>query len=482
MMRGFVLLCLLALFGSTMAEKNNKQMNNNKQNNKQDKNGEQTASPVAAPSIQPNIVFSPPPMTTPPSNNPSAMPTATPTSQPSNSPIASPVVSQIEAPIKQPFMSPVFSPASPASTPMGPQPTAAPSGAPVVAPSDSPSGAPVAAPSDSPSGAPVAPPSDSPTRASTSTPSGFAVLTLVFLPRMDIRFTVVGEQVIEADLEAEINDFVKTTVISQTNILGKIRNVGVNVKVLPANERRRLRETQMDASVTGFIYFEGDTYPTTDRLVEVLNAFFANWGEGDLEKHLTTDDIQVKDLDVSFNGEFDNNEDTEPPDYQRIPQKESEPDNSPSTALVVGLSVGCVAFVAALALLFYQRRRHGKKESLAPTPMSSPSRSRQSKQSFEIDSHFFEGVDDVSLSGISMEGSMYTSNTPVNPIKPINSGYNSDLYDTTRLDKVISSALEFAAQHQGVNGAHVPSDEEVSSDSDHEIFESSNRDAMRMLF
>jgi hypothetical protein len=448
MKRIFVLLCLLALFGSAMAH----------QDNKQDKNGEETDLPAAAPIILPTSFFSQAPLTQSPSS-PSTTPTVKPTSRPSIStitipvskytepPTASPSMPQTEAPIEQPYMSPVITPESPIATLKRPKSTVDPSGAPVAVLSASPAGAPTISPA----------------------PSRSVVLTKVFLPVMEIGFTVDGEQVIEEEIAAAITVFIEETVVSNANILGMISSVEVNVKVSPAIERRRLREIQMVAVVDGFTYFEGDTYPSTDRLAEVLKAYFANWGDTDLEDYLSTDDVRMKDVEVILNGEFVKNVNTDPTDInQSIPQEESGMVKSPPIVLIAGVSFGCVAFVAALALVFYQRRKHGnqsktnsngKKEYLVLTPLSSPSRSRSgwSEQPHEIDPPFFAGgADEQSMSGISIEDYLCTSNTQKTP----------ELYDTKRLDKVFSNALEFVERHQEENSAYVPSDEEVSNDSD----------------
>jgi hypothetical protein len=303
-----------------------------------------------------------------------------------------------------------------------------------------------------PSPAPVQPslaPSESlPTLA----PSEAIKLTKVDLPAMDIEFKISGSPEGMDELESTLASFIRDTVWSTAHNLGNMTSVVINVKISAMSARRRLQINMMNASVSGFVYFSGETTASKEKLKRVLESYFANWGENDLEERLTDGNIVVSDVEVLLDGELVESVSSESTPSNNVSQN-PEPPDTVSAGLIAGLVVGCVVFVTSLAYVFYQRRQDGKLEAMVTTPMSSPSRSRGGGATpDDLDAEFFP-VDAPSLSGLSMEDSILTTSN--------NSSEESNAknYDPKRLDRVISSAKNFVERHQHEG---YESDEEIS--------------------
>jgi hypothetical protein len=325
---------------------------------------------------------------------------------------------------------------------------------PTIPPSFRPAPLPTTAPTSRPSITPSTPPSLS------FTPPKAPVATQVALPEMEIAFRVTEGPVIAQNLENDIIIFVKDVVVSNAKILGDLDRVELAVSV-SADGRRRLEE-KLKATLEGSAYFYGDVFPSTDRLSEVLTAYFANWGDADLEDYLTNGEVQVQGVEVSIDGELVQSLSPDNVDPDRIiPSETGGNDNGGvSTGLIIGLVAGCLVLLSALALVYVQRRKGNKgSKKYNSTPMSSPTRRSRSTGSppADIDPEEFE-VDAQSFSGISMDdGSLYTAGTPNSKeYYPPNYQDSATEYDPIRLDKVISGARDFVATHEGDDQASFP--------------------------
>jgi hypothetical protein len=350
-------------------------------------------------------------------------------------------------------------------------PTTAPSTTPTPA-SFSPSRLPTQVPkSRTPTKAPSIPLVESPSpvvkTTVSSAPSWSIPLVTVLLPEMEIGFKVIGSQVNAQVLEIDIATFLRKTILSNANILGNMTSVDVDVKASPRYSNRRLQEMEMVAEISGFAYFVGDWYPSTKRLGKVLEAYFANWGTGDLVDFLTHDAVlDVTNMEVFVAGilvpNFNAKNSTS--DSANL-QPKSETNGSLNAGLIAGLVIGCFVFVVSLVVVLRTRTVANKEERLVATPMSSPSRSRGGYGSpqGDLDADFFP-VDTPSLSGISLDDSLLTSSTPESTER------RPQQYDPKRLDRVITNALQFVEKHQdekGENDEHPLPDDEGSACNEH---------------
>mmetsp|Transcript_19840 Transcript_19840/g.32915 ORF Transcript_19840/g.32915 Transcript_19840/m.32915 type:complete len:569 (+) Transcript_19840:2-1708(+) len=337
------------------------------------------------------------------------------------------------------------------------RPNLVPTTAPIMPPVSDPT--PVLEPTPAPIAGTTATPSDGPGPTESFAPSMALVVSRVFLPKMEFEFRVTEGPVVKRDLETEIRLFIKDVVVSNAKILGELSGVELDVSV-SLHGRRRL-EAKLVANLAGAAFFEGDPYPSSERLKEVLTAYFANWGDADLEDHLTSGNVQVQGVKVTIDGELVESLSPDTNTNRAIPNEEGGNDSKGvSPGLAIGLVIGCTLVAGALVLAYAQRRKKGKAgkdEGPSPnsTPMSSPSRKYpgglEAPPPEEISPTNFHGRDDLSFSGISMDDrSLYTDGTPRSKGMYPHSSQNSDTkqYDHTRLDKVISGAHDFVATHE----------------------------------
>jgi hypothetical protein len=126
----------------------------------------------------------------------------------------------------------------------------------------------------------------------------------------------------------------------------------------------------MMAEISGFANFVGDWYPSTKRLGKVLEAYFANWGTGDLVDYLTHDAVvEVTNMDVFVAGILVPNLNTK--NSQNLEPK-NDANSSVNAGLIAGLVIGCFVFVVSLVVVLRTRTTSNKEERLVATPMSSP--------------------------------------------------------------------------------------------------------------
>ena len=321
---------------------------------------------------------------------------------------------------------------------------------------------PVSSPASSPTPSPA--PSPAPSRSElTSAPSEASKFTYVILPDMDIKLSVSGS-LKEEDLESSLRSFINETLMSTAQSLGNITSVNTSVTLSLVTARRRLQVTAMVATVSGNVTFSGEISeekaPTTEKLRRVLESYFANWGGNDLEERLSDSNIVVSDVEVLLDGELVESSSPDESPSNGVAQKQ-DTISGDSVGLIAGLVLGSLVFVFSLAFVFYRRREDAKLEAMVTTPATSPSRSRAEASALpdDFDPNLF-AVDSPSLSGLSMEDSLFTSGNTSDE-------HNAQTYDPTRLDKVISDAMEFVDQHQDDEDEYVASDEETSKASQH---------------
>jgi len=302
---------------------------------------------------------------------------------------------------------------------------------------------------------------------------------MVSLPKMQFRLSGIVGFVTEDHFRLGLADFIEKTVKANAKILGDVVYIDLDVSILD-DERKRMLGEELTVLVEGDSYFGGDIYPTTDRMTEVLNAYFANWGNADLRDHLTSDQVRVRNIDIILDDEL-----VEKVHFQQQPQtseiEESNNSNNevlsrnqqdeevPTWVLIVGLILGCIALGVAVSLVYWQRKtshmdqRSHQQRGRPPkiiSPATSPSKSSHDMEEADIiipelpEDASFSGV---SMSGLSMEDSIYTSGG----ISRVSSSHNvavdlsfeesscGDQYNTKRLEKVIANAQEFVVTHRG---------------------------------
>eukprot|EP00548_Thalassiothrix_antarctica_P008066 CAMPEP_0194151546 /NCGR_PEP_ID=MMETSP0152-20130528/48638_1 /TAXON_ID=1049557 /ORGANISM="Thalassiothrix antarctica, Strain L6-D1" /LENGTH=628 /DNA_ID=CAMNT_0038855423 /DNA_START=434 /DNA_END=2320 /DNA_ORIENTATION=+ len=315
-------------------------------------------------------------------------------------------------------------------------------------------------------------------------------IEMVSLPSMEFRLTgIVGLVTIE-HFRAGLVDFVKKTVQSNAKILGDITDVDLDVSILENDyERRTLFGEELVLLIEGDLYFRGDTYPTTERMTEVLNSYFANWGCADLRDYLRTDQVRLRKIEVLLDGEIVESvafQQQYPPMFKsdesiirnnnKMHSQNQNKDEIPSWVLILGLISGCIALVVAISLVYWQRKTNDMDRRLLQQQQQWQERTskiqEESPETSSIkSSHEFDktniiipspsGV--VSFSGVSMEDSIYTSSGISGFSSGITSNNAGDIttdlsyeensqggdsqYNTKRLNKVIASVQEFVAAH-----------------------------------
>ena len=309
--------------------------------------------------------------------------------------------------------------------------------------------APTGSPSTSPSGNPVTP---------SLTPSMKPSLGLseVMIPVLLIDFDINGyfEQAV---LESKLRNFMIEVITSQARTLGDLAEVDLQVstKVGSGNvQRTSVSNSKVNATIEGSAFFHVDTNPapTGERLAEKLITYFSFWGDDDLIQSLARDNFTVSNLEVSTNGEFISNAGGKNSGVTNVAVPSNASNGSGTSAwLIAGLTIGCAVFVAAFAILVWQRRLRNARSSnsishvaVGSTPMTgasprSSSRLDGTPPSPQADNSYSdEGM-------VSLEDSLYTTET--DQVYLPSKGMN-DQYDAKRLDKVISNAYNFVAKHE----------------------------------
>lgn len=242
----------------------------------------------------------------------------------------------------------------------------------------------------------------------------------VSLPQLKFRFLNVQKGPNHQYLENSIKDFVSSMLQSQA-----MHPNYLNLDVTISNERRRrLSETGdvLIATVEGDLYY-GSSHPTAKRLTEVMHTYFANWGDADLREHLSLS--RDARLEVFLN-DFKVEKITMTPQSQTVANKEEN--MIPTWVLVLGLIIGSLALIIAISLLCWQRRLYRRDEDRAKKAQSDNDLKCVAHDDCESDNS-----SDIStphsISGISVDNSIYTSATE---IKDETSADNAK-----RLDKVL---------------------------------------------
>jgi hypothetical protein len=295
----------------------------------------------------------------------------------------------------------------------------------------------------------------------TSKPSSTPIQILpsiVPMPKVEIMFRLTASTFILSDIELELVAFMKQTLLSNQHILGNITLMELKAKVAPATKRRRL-EIKMNAVMEGTILFSKNKKPSTEEITKVLFSYFSNWGNEELQNYLTDDQITVTDVEIVIEGKIIGGTEKSIAGSQSLPASNSGKVNVAFIGLVVAIVIACgVCFLALSFLLRLKKMRRRKPEELEITPLSSPSRSQSNNEVVSKDRqpNVVEN-DSRSLSGVSLEDSLYTSNSHNTTNKSV-----SD-YDPKRLDRVISKAKEFVMNHEKEMGMDVPKEVKVSS-------------------
>lgn len=277
---------------------------------------------------------------------------------------------------------------------------------------------------------------------------------------MVITLNITDAVVDSGKLGRDIETFVNNTVSSNAIILGDLTSVDMTVIVSQVARRRRLQQEQVWAStVTGVAYFQGQV-PTPGRLTDVLDTYFSSWGDDDLKDFLARDGMQISGVGISINGKTVTT--NSPVSNAREPVSESTT-TSPGAGLIAGLVIGCVALVVALGLIAWQRQRYNQTKGIMEDDDDDDDELQGHTVNVERKDHIpgqtiTRDAEDMSFSAISLEESLYTSNTEdiFNPTQRA-----PDQYDAARLDKVISNAHQFVASHEDEEGGrHNNSDDD----------------------
>lgn len=264
------------------------------------------------------------------------------------------------------------------------------------------------------------------------------------MPKIEVAFLVFGGPFPKEDFEPKMESFLRDYLTSNQNILGNLSHADITVTVA---DRRRLQESILIATVEGVANFEGSSFPSEDRLEEVLRSYFAAWGVIDLEDSLGTADTRVETLQFALNGEMLV---TNKPITANNSRSTTGDDSSMSTGLVIGVVLAAIAFTIAVGLVVWQRRRFRKQNNETATPLTMKSGRSEANIDDQVPRELFSNADEFSLPGaLSLDGeSIFTTNSPLttddyaytNPAEY--SRQHDKGYDAKRLDKVISIAHE----------------------------------------
>ena len=293
------------------------------------------------------------------------------------------------------------------------------------------------------------------------------------LPNITFVTNVTSGVVNTTQVAVDVETFINNTLTENARILGDFQSLNVTVMVVsavsasPPAARWRMLQTPSqqqspqniwDIDLTGQANYR-KTYPSEENLERVLNTYFSIWGDDDLADYLRLQGTDVSNVQVKFNGvvlEELPTAATDPP--AGAEGNVTNPSSSTSPGLIAGLVVGCVALVAALLLIAWQRRRYQKQQAyLGGSDDSDDADLNRTAPLGMADRNAgnipapgqVRGIgggpgEDMSFSALSLEESLYTTNTE-DAFQP--NRQTPDQYDATRLDKVISNAHMFLASH-----------------------------------
>mmetsp|Transcript_16275 Transcript_16275/g.23933 ORF Transcript_16275/g.23933 Transcript_16275/m.23933 type:complete len:563 (-) Transcript_16275:98-1786(-) len=357
-------------------------------------------------------------------------------------------------------------------------PSSAPKGSPIYHPSKVPTQSPLDELHESPVSTETEPPTATndgvtakpvmtPVSSSSLPPTTENSMVRISLPPLTFRFSNVPQDLNHEYFKQAIEDFVNITIQSQA-----MRPSHLDLVVLISSGRRRLRETAgITAIVKGDVYYDSpSSYPTAERLTEVIYTYFANWGDTDLREHLELSrDVR---LEVFLNESRVEKVNMNPKDTTIA--ADDDDDGIPTWVLIIGLVVGCLALATAISLFCWQRgimNKDKKNKNRTTTSKKEKSQKTMAVAAGDDDDNRSSSSDDSSphsISGIvSLEDSIYTSTTEVRKEKA---------YDAKRLDTMLqtptSSSLK--SEDEEIMNATKSFSEESSSSSSPTVVKEKN--------
>jgi len=378
-----------------------------------------TKIPTRSPSIRPSLRPTEKPTLAPtqsPSEEPTQMPSVTPTSQPSFTPTRMPTRTPTRSPTRAPSSTPSTAPSTaPSSTP-----TAKPTKMPTVKPSFRPSSTPTMTESQDPtpsgtleptlSNEPTISPSTSfqPTNSPTDQPSTMPTIAPSLpLQKSDVRGKMTLSPLLEQlrgrgviIWETETENFIKRFLLSdKINPSMFVEYIRANIEQQFSGPRRFLQEGKNDTSVDSlqiqfnlFIQFR-----SVANDYDVDQLVWAAFDSPDDRYKYVSDLTERSDVFTLVQDVKLDLEGFEPP-----PTQAPTPEKKIDIAVIVGASVGSVAFIILIILLFL-RRRSGKSVEVTEVAESqtTPTATKNIKVSTEI---LVEPQDDVSTLGDPMFG------------------------------------------------------------------------------
>eukprot|EP00542_Grammatophora_oceanica_P021327 CAMPEP_0194038732 /NCGR_PEP_ID=MMETSP0009_2-20130614/10935_1 /TAXON_ID=210454 /ORGANISM="Grammatophora oceanica, Strain CCMP 410" /LENGTH=462 /DNA_ID=CAMNT_0038681325 /DNA_START=130 /DNA_END=1518 /DNA_ORIENTATION=+ len=314
----------------------------------------------------------------------------------------------------------------------------------------------------------------------TSSPTG--PLVQVRMPEMELTLRIVGNSVDPEAVSTSLGTFVQESVVNSVSTFPGFASavIDVDVQTFSTGRRKLQGRTIVMAEAKGEIFFTSDSQqptPTEKDLESVLVTYFSYWGDDDLETNLQeSNGYIVDDMEIVIDGKV----------VDGVPAGNGSDEGNPngltdegrqrvgaSPGLIAGLVIGCVALFVSILLLVWQRRKDklkaaeqmatdtsliaigGGDTSLDAAPLMEAASNGTSPKHVSS----LGGDDDqLSFGGISLEDSIYTTNTMEqnNPPSLLDNTMEAS-YDAKRLDKVISDAHNYV-RSQAEDRGSLPTD------------------------